>query len=195
MSPLEILSIPLGIAVVVLAVMLIRRREAAQLDPAAHRILFPFVGTAVSQRALDATLRLARAEGAVLVPTYLVPVPLDLPLTAAMPGQALTVMPVLEAIERRAATQHIAVDARIERGRTVRHALREAIAQERFDRIVVPVRTGDTDGLSPEDVAWLLDRATCEVLVLRPARYDSAAERPERNDETDGRALTVAPAS
>lgn len=174
MSPLELIAIPLAIAVGVLGVLLVRRRRAAELDPAAHRILFPFVGSAVSLRALDATLRLARAEDAVLVPAYLAPVPMDLPLTAAIPGAALAAMPVFEAIERRAATQGIAVDTRIERGRTVRHALREAIANERFDRIVVAVATPQTDGLAPEDVAWLLERDACEILVLRPG----AATRP-----------------
>jgi hypothetical protein len=170
MTPGEIAAVILAFVVAVLVALLLRRRRSAGIAPTAHRILFPFVGSQVSQRALDATLRLARAEQAVLVPAYLTSVPLDLPMTAATPGAALAAMPVLEAIEHRAADQHIPVDARIVRGRTVRHALREAIAQERFDRIVVPVATAETDGLAPEDAAWLLEKGPCEILVLRPGK-------------------------
>lgn len=176
MSGLDFLVPILTGVVVVLVWLLVRRRRAAELHPTAHRILFPFLGAAVSRRALDATLRLARAEDAVLVPVYLAQVPLDLPLTAATPGAALAALPVFEAIESRAAAQQIAVDSRIERGRTVRHALRQAIAHERFDRIVVAVATDETDGLAPEDVAWLLERDDCELLVLRPARAETPAQ-------------------
>ncbi len=176
MSGLDFLVPILTAVVLVLGWLLVRRRRAAELHPTAHRILFPFLGSAVSRRALDATLRLARAEDAVLVPVYLAQVPLDLPLTAATPGAALAAMPVFEAIETRAADQGIAVDSRIERGRTVRHALRQAIAHERFDRIVVAVATDETDGLAPEDVAWLLERDDCEILVLRPARRETPQE-------------------
>jgi hypothetical protein len=62
------------------------------------------------------------------------------------------------------------VDARIERGRTVRHALRELIAHERFERMVVAAgadRTGE--GFDPEDVAWLLVHVPGELIALRPA--------------------------
>ena len=67
----------------------------------------------------------------------------------------------------------VPVDGRIGRGRTVRHALRELLADERYDRIVVAAATAHTDGLSAADVAWLLEHAPGEVAVLRPA--DEAA--------------------
>ena len=50
-----------------------------------RRILFPFVANALSARALDAALRLARAEDATLVPVFLATVPLHLPLDTPLP--------------------------------------------------------------------------------------------------------------
>ena len=68
-----------------------------------RRILFPFVGGALSERALDAALRLARAEHATLVPAYLAPVPMALPLDAPLPSACGAAFELLEAIEQRAA--------------------------------------------------------------------------------------------
>ncbi|HYJ20384.1 MAG TPA: universal stress protein, partial [Solirubrobacterales bacterium] len=85
-----------------------------------HQILLPFTGTEVSRRALDAALRLARAEGATLMPAYLAAVPKSLPLECAIPNEARRAMPMLEAIEQRASAQGVGVDARIERGRSYR---------------------------------------------------------------------------
>jgi hypothetical protein len=62
------------------------------------------------------------------------------------------------------------VDARIGRGRNRRHAMRQLMSNERFDRIVVPA--GD-EGFAADDVAWLLNHAEGEVVVLQPARYRS----------------------
>ena len=55
------------------------------------------------------------------------------------------------------------MDARIERGRTVRHAMREAIAHERYDRLVVAAASGPVEGFHGDDIAWLLDHAPGEV--------------------------------
>jgi hypothetical protein len=52
-------------------------------------------------------------------------------------------------------------------------ALRELLAAERYDWIVVAAATSRTDGLSAAEVAWLLEHAPGEVVVLRPA--DEAA--------------------
>ncbi|MGC1802319.1 MAG: universal stress protein, partial [Solirubrobacterales bacterium] len=98
-----------------------RRRTDASITPAPTRILFPFVGQALSTPAFDAALRLARAEGATLVPAYLAIVPLSVQLDTPLKRQAETALPMLEAVEQRAATQGVAVDSRIEPGRSVRH--------------------------------------------------------------------------
>lgn len=146
-----------------------RRSERPQR---VHQILLPFTGTEISRRAVDAALRLARAEEATLMPAYLATVPKQLPLDCAIPREAAKAMPMLEAIEQRAAGQGVAVDARVERGRSYRHALARLLDRERFDRVVVPATAESRAGLSGDDLVWLLERAPAEVLILRPARED-----------------------
>lgn len=136
-----------------------------------HHILLPFTGTSISRRAVDAALRLARAEGATLMPAYLASVPKQLPLDCAIPAEATKAMPMLEAIEQRAATQGVGVDSRVERGRSYRHALARLLEGESFDRVVVPASPG-ASGFSGEDLVWLLEKAPAEVLILRPGPED-----------------------
>jgi nucleotide-binding universal stress UspA family protein len=146
-----------------------RRSEAAET---VHHILLPFTGTAISRRAVDAALRLARAENATLMPAYLATVSKQLPLDCAIPAEAAKAMPMLEAIEQRAAGQGVPVDSRIERGRSYRHALERLLDRESFDRVVVPA-TGDSGaGFSGDDLVWLLAKAPAEVLILRPGPED-----------------------
>ena len=137
-----------------------------------HRILLPFTGTEISRRALDAALRLARAEGATLMPAYLAAVPKDLPLECAIPAEAARAMSILEAIEQRAAAKGVTVDSRIERGRTYRHALARLLSEEEFDRVVVSATATGSSGISGDDLVWLLEKAPAEVLILRPAPED-----------------------
>ena len=150
------------------------RRQPEKRLPAAggRRILFPFIANALSPRALDASLRLARAEDATLVPVFLARVALQLPLDTPLPRQSNIAILLQEAIERRATTFGIAVDARIERGRTYRHALRQTMDHERFDRIVVAAAAHNNPGFGPEDVAWILENAPGEILVFRPDREE-----------------------
>jgi Universal stress protein family len=153
-------------AVLLLAAPRLRRRRLRERSPA--RILFPVLGSSVSRSTLDAALRLARSDTATLVAAYIATVPMALNLEAPIPREAETAMPLLEAIERRALRVEVPVDARIERGRTTRHALAQLLEHERFDRIVVPAQTSHSDGFPPADIAWLLERAPGEVVVLRP---------------------------
>jgi hypothetical protein len=106
------------------------------------------------------------------MPAYLARVPLQLPLGCPLPKEAEGAMAMLEAIEQRAAAQEIPVDARIERGRSYRHALRRLLEQEQFDRVVVPATATGRAGLSSEDLVWLLEKAPAEVMILRPAATD-----------------------
>ena len=149
----------------------LRGRRSDHPD-AIHQILLPFTGTEVSRRALDAALRLARAEDATLMPAYLAQVPKRLPLECAIPNEARSAMPMLEAIEQRASAQGVAVDARIERGRSYRHALERLLAHETFDRVVVPASAAGATGFSGDDLVWLLRKAPAEVLILRPGPED-----------------------
>jgi hypothetical protein len=168
-------------AVALLAVPRLRgraRREPTLEATSTRRILFPFVANALSPRALDAALRLSVAEDATLVPVFLARVALDLPLDTALPRQCSMGVPLLEAIEQRATRAGVPVDSRIERGRNRRHALRRAIAEERFDRIVIAASPKGSDGFDADDVAWLLDNAPGEIVVLRPSADDDEVAPP-----------------
>jgi hypothetical protein len=151
---------------------LVMRRRRANAEPPAERakILFPFVGTELSERALQATIRLAWAEGAVIVPAYLTTVPQALPLDVPVGRSCDEAFSVFEAIEQRAAKVGVPVDGRIARGRNVRHALRQLMAEvPGATRIVVAAASGDRhDGFGVDDIAWLLRNARGEVLVVRP---------------------------
>jgi len=170
------LIVILAVAVAALAAprLRLRSRRSAPPSPArtSGRILFPFVAEDLSQRALDAALRLAAAEGATLVPVFLARVSLDVPLDTPLPRQCSRGLPLLEAIEQRATEAGVPVDSRIERGRNPRHALRRAIAEERFDRIVIAAASHGSHGFNADDVAWLLDHAPGEIVVLRPGAED-----------------------
>ena len=151
-----------------------------------RRILFPFVAQALSTRALDAALRLANAEDATLVPIFIAIVPAHLPIDATLTRQSETAIPLQEAIEHRASEFGVPVDARIERGRTNRHALRQTIAHERFDRIVIAAAAKGSPGFDSGDVAWLLNHAAGEIVVLRPSKEQqlSPPTRPGRRHHT-----------
>lgn len=86
-------------------------------------------------------------------------------------------MPLLELIEQRATSEGVPVDSRIGRGRSARHALSALLDSERFDTVIVAAKTTGSDGFEASDVAWLLEAALGEVLVVRPG----AKNDPERD--------------
>lgn len=149
-----------------------RRGRRSERPQAVRQILLPFTGMEISRRAVDAALRLARAEDATLMPAYLAVVSKRLPLDCSIPAEAARAMPMLEAIEQRATAQGVEVDARIERGRSYRHALARLLDRERFDRVVVPATAEVGAGFSGDDLVWLLEKAPAEVLILRPGPED-----------------------
>jgi hypothetical protein len=167
-----------------------RRRHALHSGTRVRRIAFPFTGEGLSEPALAAALRLARAEEATLRPVYRALVPMRLAVQVPLRGESDLALSLLEAIEQRAARARVPVDARIERGRTVRHALRELLAHDRFERMVVAAGAGGADeGFDPEDVAWMLARVRAELIVLRPAR---TTEGEEATQDSGGRANRAA---
>lgn len=166
-----VIGIAIGAALTALAPVAVRWLQARAATPRPGvRIAFPFVGHSLSEPALDVALRFAGAQGATLVPVFLAVVPLRLPLESALPRQSAQALDLMEAIEQRAARAGVLVDARIERGRTARHALTDALEHERFARIVVPAETRTGEGFAAADIAWLLDHVADEIVVLRPAR-------------------------
>ena len=141
--------------------MIRRRRRPAYAGKG--RILVPFSG-ALDPTVLDAAIRVARNEEAVLVAAYLLVVPLQFPEDSARKDQVAVALPLLEAVEHAALRAGVPVDARIEKGRSLTHALRKLWELERFDRILAPA-----SGFTAKDLAWILTNAPAETIVLRPA--------------------------
>ena len=137
-----------------------------------RRILLPFTGPAISRRAFEAAVRLAKAEDATIMPAFLARVPRTLPIDSPLPHQSADGMPLLEAIEQRATAKGVAVDARVGRGRTYRDALQRLLDEEHYDRIIVSATDSPRIGLSGDDLRWLLERVPAEVMILRPAPED-----------------------
>lgn len=133
------------------------------------RVLVPFSG-ALDPVVLEAAIRVARAEEATLVAAYLLVVPLQYPEDSAQKDQVARALPLLEAVEHAALRARIPVDARIEKGRSLTHALRRLWELEPFERIIAPA-----SGFSAKELAWILTNAPCETIVLRPASAALAA--------------------
>jgi hypothetical protein len=152
-----------------LVAVLLRRRPPKRLPvPAgARRVLVPFSGR-LDETVLAAAIRIARAEEAVLVPAYLLIVPLRYGEDSPLKDEVKLAMPVLEAVEHAALRAGVAVDARIEKGRTLTHALRRLWEVEPFDRIVAPAPVNGGGGFTEKELAWLLANAPTETLVLKP---------------------------
>lgn len=148
---------------------LLWREQRRRAEISDRRILFPFDEYTLSMSALDATLRIARAEQATLVPDYLAVVPMRVSLNAALPRQAGKALPLFDAIEARAAAAGVPVDSRIEPGRSYRHALKRAFEQEKLDRVVIAAEGPSGNGFRSDDIAWMLDHSGTELLVLKAA--------------------------
>lgn len=170
---LLIVGIAVGLAAGYIAARRRRQGPRSARPTATHQILLPFTGTTVSRRALEAALRLARVEGATLMPAFLATVPRTLSLESALPRQAAVGMPLMEVLEQRAVAAGVAVDSRVERGRTYRHALTRLLETEQFDRVIVSATNDPRVGLSGDDILWVLRNAPAEVLILRPAPEDT----------------------
>jgi hypothetical protein len=168
-----------AILMVLLApVRLVGRLGRRRLPPWSNRVLVPFTHGGLDPTVLDAAIRIARAEEATLVAAYLIVVPLEFALDAALSEEVVVAMPLLEAVEHASLRAGVPVDARVEAGRTPIHALKRLWEVERFDRIVVPAPAGRTPGFSPKDLLWILTQAPSETIILRPD--PDACERNHR---------------
>lgn len=178
MTVLIVVVVVVVAALLVAAGFLVRRRgrtPGAALAGSPRRVLVPFTGGALEPTVLAAAIRIARAEGATLVPAYLLVVPLELPPDAPVHQQVGVAMPLLEAVENASLRAGVPVDARVESGRSPIHALQRLWAVEHFDRIVAPAPAGRDPGFTPKDLTWMLVHAPSELVILRP---DPAERRP-----------------
>lgn len=145
-----------------------RRRYAPVPElPRPRRILLPFTDETLSCRALDAALRLARAEDAMLVPALLTTEPFELRDGARPPREPRLGLHLLDAVGRRAVRREIAVDSRVQAGSTIGHALEQLLAAEQFDRVIVSAMPQLHPGLSERDLLLLLASTSAEVMILR----------------------------
>jgi hypothetical protein len=144
---------------------------------------------------LSAAIRIAHAEGAVLVPAYLLLVPLEYSEDAPLAKQVAVAMPMLEAVEHEALRCGVPVDARIEKGRTPTHALGRLWEVEQFDRVIAAApaqRNGGYDGgFSPKDLTWILTHAPTETLVLKPNPSPAVPTTGSRAPRTHTRLRTL----
>ena len=156
------------------ALALVGLRRAPRRQPACarrrERILFPFVGHALSRRALDAALRLARAErrdARAGVPR------------AGADARCRSTSPLPRQCERGAAAARGDRAARRAARRARRRAASSAAARcaTRCARLIDARalrphrrrgRERRSDGLHGDDIAWLLDHAPGEVVIIRP---------------------------
>ncbi len=162
------LSCVLTAIIIVGAVIWRRRPRRLPVRPGARRILVPFAGL-LDPTVLNAAIRIARAEDAVLVPAYLLVVPLQYAEDSPQRENVAHAMPVLEAVELAALRANVPVDARIEKGRTLTHALQRLWNVEHFDRIILPAPSNGHGGFTEKQLVWLLSHAPAETLVLKPA--------------------------
>ncbi len=191
------LAIVIGIAVVAVLAGLAagywlppHGRKPEKDRPAPVRtILLPFTGQAISRRAFEAAVRLARAENATIVPAFLARVPRNLPIDSPVPAQCSGGMMLLEAIEQKVSAQGLMVDSRVGRGRSYRDALRRLLEQEQFDRVIVSATDSPRIGLSGDDLEWLLERVPAEVMILRPAPDDTREISISANGNGNGHRL------
>lgn len=173
----------LAVLVVLLAAALAYRlrppRSLRRPRAGKRRILLPFTG-GLHETVLDAAIRIARADDAVLVPAYLLIVPLEYPEETPLSKEVAVAVPALEAVEHAALRAGVAVDARIEKGRAATHALGRLWHVEHFDRIVAPAPGGGAGGFTLKDLTWILANAPAETLVLKPAPdADEQAAAPD----------------
>jgi hypothetical protein len=166
----------------VLAVALVSRSgfRLRKVRPGERRILVPFSGGTLEATVLDAALRIARAENATFVPAYLLIVPLRYAEDSPLVEEVAIAMPLLEAVERAGIRAGVPVDARIEKGRSLTHALRLLWEAESFDRIIAPA-TSDGHGFTTNDLTWLLENAPAETLVLKPRPDGVSSNGTERS--------------
>ena len=164
---LAVLVVALAAALVTLLVRRNRRPRRLPVNRGARRVLVAFSGR-LDSTVVDAAIRIARADDAVLVPAYLLVVPLRYAEDSPLRDEVEIAMPLLEAVEHAALRAGVPVDARIEKGRTLTHALKRLWEVERFDRIIAPAPTNGHGGFTEKELAWVLTHAPAETVVLKP---------------------------
>jgi hypothetical protein len=165
-----VLVVLVAVLAAALLTLLVRRNRHPRrlpVDRGARRVLVAFSGR-LDAMVVDAAIRIAKADEAVLVPAYLLVVPLRYAEDSPLHDEVQMAMPLLEAVEHAALGAGVPVDARIEKGRTLTHALKRLWEVESFDRIIAPAPTNGHGGFTEKELAWVLTHAPSETVVLKP---------------------------
>jgi len=172
---LAVLVVALGATLLALIARRSRRPRRLPAKRGARRVLVAFSGS-LDATVVDAAIRIARADEAVLVPAYLLVVPLRYAENSPLREEVQVAMPLLEAVEHAALSAGVPVDARIEKGRTLTHALKRLWEVEQFDRIIAPA-PANGHGFTEKELAWVLTHAPSETVVLKPMPYANPLTR------------------
>ncbi len=149
-------------------------RRDPERRPGQPRLLVPFTDRQLDPVVLDAALRIARAEDEVLVPAYLLVVPLEFSLEAPVQhGELGRAMPILEAVELAARRAGVPVDARIERGRSLDRRAAAAVGGG-------DLRPDRRAGARSRPSRVLPEGPGLDAVARARARSSSSARRPSR---------------
>lgn len=144
------------------------RQKRGRKNSVQRRILFPINGHTLSERSFRTALEIAQRQQAALVTIFLANVPQQLPIDTQLPRQSELALGLFEEAERLAAAANVCVDPRVERGRTFRHALTNAVDSEQAHQVVLVIDPeSKSSHPSPEDIAWALKKLPAEILIFR----------------------------
>lgn len=147
-----------------------RRPVPTTIAPKGGRILLPFTGEKVPERALEVAADLARFRDATLVLFYVAIVPVTLNIEAELTREVERGFTALEEAERLARKAEVRTEIRLERERTARRGIIEMLKREPFDSVVIemePAGPGLKLERQIEDMTYLFQRIKEEIIIVR----------------------------
>lgn len=147
-----------------------RRPLPAPIAPKGGRILLPFTGERVPERALEVAADLARFREATLVLFYVAIVPVTLNIEAELTREVERGFSALEEAERMVKKVDVHTEIRLERERTARRGIIEMLKREPFDSVVIemePAGPGLKLEKQIEDITYLFQRIKQEIIIVR----------------------------
>ncbi len=147
-----------------------RRPVPLPVAPVGGRILLPFSGEKVPERAIEVAADLARFRDATLVLFYVAIVPVTLNIEAELTREVERGFSALEEAERLAKRVDVRTEIRLERERTARRGIIEMLKREPFDSVVIemePAGPGLKLEKQIEDITYLFQRIEKEIIIVR----------------------------
>lgn len=144
--------------------------------PSEKVVLLPVWEGMNAEYAAKHALHLTRDEHAVLHTIYILVVPQKLALTTPMPEQEAVAHRTLGMLEALAKRARVKCEKRVERCRDLTRAIVTVAEQERANMLVLGITQGD-EMVSESLVYTVLDKAPCEVFVVRAPASQLAAQK------------------